>query len=112
MTINYFGKKVHSYEVNNSDPRGIVLPNSSRTFVDGLENIKKPGKYTAIVGVAYGNGAEVITYKSSFWYVPLWCLVVLAVLLIAIGVGARYFYKKRFGTNVAAKSSKTRAKRK
>lgn len=104
VTINYNGKKVHSYEVNNTDPRGIVLPNSSRTFTDGLSNIKKPGKYSAIVGVAYGSGSEVITYKSSFWYVPLWCIIVLLVLLVLIAVGIRYIYQKRFSTKQAKKS--------
>lgn len=103
VAINYFGNEVHSYEVNNRDPRGIVLPNSSRTFVDDVKNIKKPGKYTAVASVAYGSGAEVVNYKSSFWYVPLWTLILLVVLLLAIGGGGYYVYRKRFGKATAKK---------
>jgi hypothetical protein len=97
VTVSYFSHEVDSYDLNNTDPRGIVLPNSNRKFVNDVHNIKKPGKYSAVAAVAYGNGGEVITYKSTFWYVPLWCLIVLLVLLAAIGGGAFYIYKKRYG---------------
>jgi hypothetical protein len=106
VTVNYFGKKVYSYDVNNTDPRGIILPNSSRTFFDDVKNIKKPGKYTAIAGAAYGNGGEVITYKSSFWYIPLWFLLLLIILLTAIVGGAYYVYRKRYGKSVSKKKKK------
>lgn len=91
-----FGKEVYSYEVNNSDPRGIILPNSSRTFTNEIKNIKLPGKYNLTAAVAYGNGGEVISYKSSFIYMPLWAIIVLLVLIAVIAGGTYYIYKKKF----------------
>jgi hypothetical protein len=90
------GGQVYSYDVNNRDPRGIILPNSSRTFTDDIKNIKVPGKYTATASVAYGSGGEVVNYKSTFWYVPVWLiilLIVLAILLIAFIVAV---YRKKY----------------
>lgn len=96
-----FGGEVYSYDVNNTDPRGIILPQSARTFTDEIKNIKWPGKYNLTASVAYGNGGEVVTYKSSFFYLPLWAIIVLLVVIIGIAAGSYYIYRKRF-----AKSSK------
>lgn len=96
VNVNYFSKEAYSYDVNKRDPRGIVLPNSSRTFTDDVKNISKPGKYNVIASVAYGSGGEVVSYKTSFWYVPVWVFVILALLLIVIGVGISLLYRKKF----------------
>jgi hypothetical protein len=106
VTLSSWGQEVHGYDVNTSNPKGIVLPNSSRTFVDEVKNIKKPGKYTAVAGVAYGSGAEVITYKSSFWYIPLWCLLVILAVLLAVAGGAYYIYRKKYGKPANVKRRK------
>ncbi len=90
-----FGKQVYSYDVNNTDPRSIVLPNSSRTYTDEVGSITLPGKYTATASVAYGNGAEVVTYKSAFWYLPLWFIIALIVLIFAALVVSYTIYRKR-----------------
>lgn len=96
------GNEVYTYEVNNSDPKGIILPNSSRTFDDELKDIKRPGKYKTIASVAYGNGGEVVNYETSFWYLPLWFLGLLALVVILL-VGGGYFAYKKF---VAGKTKK------
>jgi hypothetical protein len=83
------GKEVFSYEINNKDPRGNILPQSSRLFVDGLSGIKSPGRYKAIVNVSHGSGGEVITSSVTFWYVPVWIILVLLVLILLI---AGYVY--------------------
>ena len=90
------GGQVYSYDVNNRDPRGIILPNSSRTFTDDIKNIKVPGKYTATASVAYGNGGEVVNYKSSFWYIPVWLIIVLALLFILIVALLVVVYRKKY----------------
>ncbi len=92
---NGFGKQVHSYEVNNSEQKGMVLPNSSRTFTNDVAGVKLPGRYSAIASVAYGNGGEVVTYQSTFWYLPVWFLISLAVLILLIIAGL-FYLKKRF----------------
>jgi archaellin len=97
VTVNKAGgKEIFAYELNNKDPRGNVLPNSSRTFIDELKNVKTPGRYTVTANVSHGNGGEVITSKVSFWYIPAWLLAVIVVLLLAAVGGAYYLYKKQF----------------
>ncbi len=91
------GKQVHSYELNNSTPRGNILPKSSRTFTDELKSISKPGRYTITANVSHGSGGEVITQKVSFWYLPVWLIITLLVLLGAVIGGAYYVYRKQFG---------------
>lgn len=92
---NMLGKQVSSYEVNDTSPKGIILPNSSRVFTSPLNGVSFPGRYSQTAAVAYGNGGEVVTYKSSFWYVPIWAIVVLLLILIAIALGIRKLYKNR-----------------
>lgn len=89
------GKEAYSYELNNKDPRGNILPQSSRTFTDEIKNIKFPGRYTVLANVAYGSGGEVITQKISFWYMPLWLLLVLVALIAVVGGYGYLLYKRR-----------------
>lgn len=96
VTISRFGHEVESYDVNNSDPKAIVLPNSSRTLVNEVSNVNAPGKYTATALVAYGNGAEVLNLQTSFWYVPLWLVVVIIVTAALIFLGGYTAYRKKF----------------
>lgn len=97
VTINNASnKEVSGYDINNTDPKGIVLPNSSRTFTDDIKNIKTPGKYSIVAAVAYGNGGEVVNYKASFWYLPVWFIAVLLVLIAAAAVGGYLLYRRRF----------------
>jgi hypothetical protein len=97
ISINAMGgKEVYSYELNNTDPKANILPGSSRVFTDDLKNISKPGRYTIIANISHGRGGEVITFKSSFWYVPAWILIVLIVVLLALVVGAYVLYRRRF----------------
>lgn len=99
VTINNgFGKEVFNYEVNNNDPKSIVLPNSSRVFTNEVGGVSLPGKYTATASIAYGNGAEVVNYKSSFWYMPIWFLAIIFALILVIVVIAYLIYRKKFST--------------
>lgn len=93
---NMLGKQVASYEINNTDPKGVILPDSSRTFIDSVESIKLPGRYTSTAAVAYKSGGEVVLLNTAFWYVPIWMLAILFVLLLLIIFGAWRIYKKRF----------------
>lgn len=94
LTITKGSKTILSDEINNVDPKGIVLPNSSRTFSNDVKGVSAPGKYTVSAGVAYGNGGEVVTYENTFWYLPLWFVAVLILILIVLIVGGSMVYKK------------------
>ncbi len=94
---NMSGKQVFSYELNNSTPRSNILPKTSRTFTDGLKDIKRPGRYTVTANISHGTGGEVLTKKVSFWYLPVWLIVTLLVLLAGIAGGIYWLYRKQFG---------------
>ena len=93
---NMSGKEVYSYELNNATPRGNILPKTSRVFTDQVKNISKPGRYTLTANISHGSGGEVITKKVSFWYIPVWLLVVIGVLLVGIAAGAFFLYRTQF----------------
>lgn len=108
---NFVGSEVFSYELNDSNPRSNVLPGSTRLYKDALEDVESkivndkqeetrkspismPGRYSVVANVSYGNGGEVFTVRSNFWYLPVWFIVtVLAVILALVLLGV-YLYKK------------------
>src|SRR5579884_20745 len=80
------GKTIYSYELNGNITRGIVLPHSSRIFIDQLKNIKGPGRYTITASISYGSGSAILTGRKVFWYLPAWVIIVIvAVVLLLIG---------------------------
>lgn len=93
---NMSGKEVYSYEINNSTPRGNILPKTSRTFTDEIKNISKPGRYTITTSISHGNGGEVIVKKVSFWYLPVWLLIAIAIVVFGLVGGLYYLYRKKF----------------
>lgn len=93
---NMFGGQAANYEVNNTIPKGAILPDSSRTFTNPIDKINLPGRYSAVAAIAYGDGGEVVVYKSSFWYLPVWTLIILALVLLVAIYFARRFYKNKF----------------
>lgn len=96
VNIHNGGKEVYSYELNNSDPKGNILPASSRVFTDDIKNVKMPGRYSVTANISHGRGGDVITYKSSFWYVPAWVMIAALGLLAAIVAISYLVYRKRF----------------
>lgn len=97
VTVTNMSKKqVHNYELNNATPRGNILPKTSRTFTDELKGIDKPGRYTVTANISHGTGGEVLTQVVSFWYVPVWLIVVLLVFVAAIAGAIYLLYRKQF----------------
>lgn len=91
-----FGKEVFSYDINNTTPRGIILPDSSRKFTNEVKGVSLPGKYNLTASIAYGNGGEVVSYKTSFVYMPLWAILIVLILILLIAGGIYYQYRKRY----------------
>lgn len=86
--------EILSYELNNTSPRGNVLPNSARLFLNDLPGVKWPGRYTINANISHGRGGEILSVKASFWYMPLWILITLVVVLAALVTLAWYLYRK------------------
>lgn len=78
------GNEIYSYEINNTEPPGNILPASTRKFEDSVDSIGIFGRFTIEVNVSYGDGSNLISAKSTFWVIP-W-LTILAVLIIIIGL--------------------------
>lgn len=95
-----FGGEVYSYDINNTTPRSIILPDSSRKFTDEIKGVKLPGKYNLTASIAYGNGGEVVTYKSSFIYMPVWAIILILLLIGLIAIGIIYVYRKRYAKTI------------
>ena len=108
---NFSGENILTYEVNDQQPRGNVLPDSSRVFRDQLlveevttvngeetpeqyNPIRWPGRYKICADVSYGSGGEIFTVSSTFWYIPSWLIITMVVVIASlIGLGV-YLYRK------------------
>jgi hypothetical protein len=108
---DYRGNEIFSYELNNLTPRGNVLPDSTRLFKNRLINTEEktvngesvteenspitlPGRYTISADISYGNGGEIFTVSSTFWYIPAWLIIVLIAAVVALFIGGYYLYRK------------------
>lgn len=78
------GKVIEEHEINNTDPRGNVLPESIRRFEVDLKKVNSFGKYTLQGNFGYGTNGELLTSKMSFWVVPTSYLIVGGVAIVAI----------------------------
>lgn len=93
---NMFGDIVESYELNNTQPRANILPDTTRRFVDGLENDSWFGRYTIEANIGYQQGSgEPISAQATFWYVPVWALIALFVGLAVIALGVVSLINRR-----------------
>lgn len=105
---NIFGKEVKV--IKDANPKeSLALIDQSRRFqvciadrTDNEETCKDPGlapgRYTATLNVFYGingNQTQEVLATASFWYLPVWFLVVSGIVLLAL-VGAGYMLYRRF----------------
>lgn len=94
---NPLGKQVQQYELNDSDPRANVLPNSGRVFRNQLDGVSVPGRYVLTAHVSFGNGGETLTVRKGFWYLPWWFILIILVFVIAVGLGVFWVQKRLRG---------------
>jgi hypothetical protein len=79
------GKTVATYEINNTTPRGNVLPDSTRRFTVGLDKVGAFGKYTLVGNFGYGTNGQLLSGKTDFYVVPVPAiLAVLAIIILII----------------------------
>lgn len=85
---NTFGKSVESFEINNTEPRANILPDSTRRFDNELKNKNWFGRYTIEANLGYSQGSgSLISAKSVFWYIPMWAIYVFIGLVVSLAVG-------------------------
>lgn len=79
------GKVLGVYEVNGTQPRGSVLPDSIRRFsVDFGDKTKTLGKYTVEGNLGYGDKGQLISAKTDFIVIPLPILITFIICLLLI----------------------------
>ena len=88
------GHHVYSYQLNNNTPRSNVLPGSSRIFTNPLKNIKGPGRYTLTANIVYGASSTILVSKKTFWYVPPWVVIAIAIILLTLTLLATWAYRR------------------
>lgn len=70
-----------------------------------------PGYYSASLNLFYGqngNNTKELSGVGSFWYLPIWFVILVLILLVAIGLGIWFLVRKIRG----GKSTKRSARRK
>lgn len=95
LVKNMFGKTIHEFEFNSTDPRANILPDSTRKFGNDLPKMRWFGRYTVEANLAYSSGGgELITARASFWYIPTVALFAIIALVLAI-VGLVYWFIRK-----------------
>jgi hypothetical protein len=77
-------KVLATYNVNNSDSPGNVLPDSIRRFTINLDHIGSFGKYKIVGNFGYGSKGELLTASATFWVIPLIVIIIAAIILLLI----------------------------
>lgn len=95
---NIFGKVVEEHEFNSAgsgaDARANVLPGSTRKFINKLEK-KYLGRYTIEANIGYSSsGGDIISSKATFWYMPIWAILVAIAVVVLIIAGIYFLIRK------------------
>jgi hypothetical protein len=108
IVLKKSGKIVQTVEINGTEPRGNVLPDSTRRFAAKLDKVGMWGKYTVEGNFGYGSNGQLLSAKSSFFVLPL-LFIVIGVLLVALIVFAIVGLPrmiKRYNANVVRRASR------
>lgn len=104
---NMLGKVVQEIEFNTlgegADARSNILPGSIRAFENKIDKTNLVGRYTIEANLGYSSGSgELISAKSTFWYMPIWAILVVIAVVVLIVAGI-YFLIRKFGNKSSKK---------
>jgi hypothetical protein len=77
-------KVLQTTEINNTDPRGNVLPDSIRRFSVQLKKVGSWGKYTVEGNFGYGSNGQLLSASTTFYVVPVALIIAVIVLILII----------------------------
>lgn len=108
MLLKKGNKVLQSVEINNTDPKGNVLPDSVRRFNVKLDRVSSFGKYTVQGNFGYGSNGQLLSAETTFWVVPLALIVgiIAAITLIVVAIIAVPRAIKRHNRNVLRKAGR------
>lgn len=73
---NRSGKILATYEVNNTNPPGNVLPDSIRKFTIPLKDkVGSFGQFKLESNYGYGSGGQLLSASTTFYVIPLWLII-------------------------------------
>lgn len=101
-------KVVQETEINKTDPRGNVLPDSVRRFDTELTKLGSFGRYTVQGNFGYGSNGQLVSASTSFWVVPLPLIIAgigAIILILALIFGLPKAIKK-YNRNVLRKAGR------
>ena len=84
---NTFGKIVATTELNNTDPRGNILPNSIRKFENPVGLKHMFGRYTAVGYFSYGTSGKIVAAKKVFYVIPYVLIITLLLVILFLIFG-------------------------
>lgn len=101
------GKVLGVYEINNTQPRGNVLPDSIRRFDFKLDNLGSFGKYTLEANIGYGSTGQLLTKSTTFYIVPVPVMIIAALVLLLVIFAIFVLPKmiKKYNQRVVAKAT-------
>ena len=79
---------IATYEINNTQPRGNVLPDSIRRFATPLTGLGSFGKYTLEGNFGYGSKGQLLSASTSFYIVPVTAIAIAVIALLVVVGGA------------------------
>ncbi|MEO6513789.1 MAG: DUF916 domain-containing protein [Candidatus Saccharimonadales bacterium] len=110
IVLKQGNKILQTTEVNNTDPRGNVLPDSVRKFEVTLDKVGSFGKYNVQGNFGYGTTGQLLSGQTTFYVVPvpiivLAVIIVLAILFLIFGLPKMI---RRYNQGVIRKASRRR----
>lgn len=85
VSLKKSGKEIANYEINKTEPKGTILPDSIRRFeVKMGDSAQSFGKYTVEGYFGYGDKGQLITASTTFYVVPLVYLVLAGIVITLI----------------------------
>lgn len=92
-------KIIQTVDINKTDPKGNVLPDSTRRFEVKLDKIGAWGKYTVEGNFGYGTSGQLLSGKSTIYVVPATLIIAIIALLLLI-VAATGFHEQSVATTL------------
>lgn len=86
ITLKRGGKVLQTIEINNTDPRGNVLPDSIRRFESKLTKVGFWGKYQVDGNFGYGSNGQLLSATSTFYVLPVVLILVVLGLLALLAI--------------------------
>lgn len=99
---------LQTIDINNTDPKGSVLPDSVRRFEVKLDKIGSWGKYTVEGNFGYGTNGQLLSAKSTIYVIPGAVIVGAIVLLLLLVIAFFWLPRaiRRYNSNVVRKASR------